>query len=189
MFIRQPITNYAKSISTSYHQKASLSKRITIAAILGALAAILQSAGGFIPIVGLLISPFATLPIILSTILSARYGFLSYLLTVLLLLLIQPSELIIFPLTTGLLGLAIGYAFHFCKRRINLIITGSLSLLCGILIVLSLFRFPLLGPSLSSINLPFLFSLIIFCFIYSWLWIEISGFLLKRLSSIFINSF
>mgnify|MGYP005610088719 FL=1 len=189
MVIHQPITNYAKSISTTYHQKASLSKRITIASLLGALAAILQSAGGFIPIVGLLISPFATLPIIFSTILSIRYGFLSYLLTIFLLLLIQPSELIIFPFTTGLLGLAIGYAFHFCKRRINLIITGSLSLLSGILIVLFLFRFPLLGPSLSTINLPLLILLIIFCFLYSWLWVKISGFLLKRLSFFFINSF
>lgn len=63
------------------------------------------------PGIGYLISFLATLPIFLVTSLSIRQGILSYILTILLLFIIQPSELIIFPFTTGLLGIAIGVAF------------------------------------------------------------------------------
>jgi len=184
MFLLQSITDHAKMISNNFNKTASISKKITSIALLASLAAILQSAGGFVPIVGLFISPFATAPVIISTILSARYGWIGYLLTTLLLILIQPSEVIIFVFTTGLIGIGIGYAFHLWKRRLSLIIAGSLFLLSGIIMVLFIFQFPLLGPSIhSSASTPFLLALGVFSFLYSWLWVEISILVLKRLKS------
>ena len=186
MFLFQSATEHVSELLKSFNQNASLSKRITIFSLLAALAAILQSAGGFIPFVGLMISPFATAPVIISTVLSLRYGLIGYLLTILLLFIIQPSEILIFAFTTGLLGFGIGVAYYCFKKRLSLILTGALFLLSGIVIVLFLFRFPLLGPSIQA-DLSFLFFLSLsgFCFLYSWLWVEISLVLLKRISIIF----
>src|SRR6478735_5589776 len=108
----QPISMHAKVFSDSFNETASMTKKLTTIALLTTLSAILQSAGGFIPVAGLFISPFATTPVIISTALSGKYGFLGYLLTIFLLVLIQPSEVLIFTFTTGLLGIGIGLAFH-----------------------------------------------------------------------------
>jgi hypothetical protein len=140
-------------IHNSFNKSASFSKKITIIALLRTMAATLQAAGGLIPIAGLFISPLATAPSILSVVLSARYGLLSYLLTLFLLVIVQPSEVLIFAFTTGLLGIGIGFAFRVWERRLSLIMTGAVFLFSGILIVLHVFRFPLLGPSGGSIIL------------------------------------
>ena len=84
---------------------------------MSALATMFQAAGNLIPGIGLFISPFATLPIFGYLLLYSR-GVLSYLLTILLLFIIEPSELIVFPFTTGLLGIALGLSFIQFKRRI-----------------------------------------------------------------------
>lgn len=168
-------------MSDSFYKTSSISKRMTVTALLSVLSVILQSAGGFIPVVGLFISPFATAPVILSTSLSPRYGFLGYILTLFLLFLIQPSELIIFAFTTGILGIGIGFGYHLWKRRISLILAGMVGLLSGTLIVLFILQFPILGPSVGSMNnIAFLLSLALFSFLYSWIWVEISVFLFKR---------
>ena len=183
MFLLQPITKHAQNISDTFHRTASRPKKITTTALLCTLSAILQSAGGFIPVVGLFISPFTTAPMILSTILSARYGFLGYLLTIFLLFLIQPSEVIIFAFTTGLLGIGISFAFHLWKRRLSIIIASTIALLSGILLLLFVFQFPVLGPSIQpSISLSFLLPLALFSLLYSWIWVELSVFLFKRWS-------
>ncbi|MFJ8256717.1 hypothetical protein ACIQ4Z_05470 [Peribacillus asahii] len=183
MFLLQPITQHAQNISDTFHRTASRSKKITTAALLCTLSAILQSAGGLIPVVGLFISPFATAPVILSTILSARYGFLGYLLTIFLLFLIQPSEVIIFAFTTGFLGIGISFAFHLWKKRLSITIASAIFLLSGILLLLFVFQFPVLGPSIQpSISLLFFLPLALFSLLYSWIWIELSVFLFKRWS-------
>jgi len=182
MFLLQPITQHAENISDTFHRTASRAKKITTAALLCTLSAILQSAGGLIPVVGLFISPFATAPVILSTILSARYGFLGYLLTIFLLFLIQPSEVIIFAFTTGFLGIGISFSFHLWKKRLSITIASAIFLLSGILLLLFVFQFPVLGPSIQpSISLLFL-PLALFSLLYSWTWIELSVFLFKRWS-------
>lgn len=186
MFLFKSVSEHANKLSNSFNQTASLSKQITIFALLAALAAILQSAGGFIPVVGMLISPFATAPVIVSSVLSLRYGFVGYLLTILLLFLIQPSEVLIFAFTTGLLGFGIGFGYYFFKKRLSVLLTGAIFLLSGIVIVLFIIQFPILGPSIqASTSMPFLLSLSGFCFLYSWLWIKISLVLLKRFNTIF----
>ena len=183
MFFLQPITKHAKIMSDTFNKTASISKRMTVTALLAALAVILQSAGGFIPVAGLFISPLATAPVILHTVLSARYGFLGYLLALFLLFLIQPSEVIIFAFTTGLLGIGIGFACHVWKKRLSIIMSGTIALLGGILILLFAFQFPVLGPSIRpSTSLHMFLLLALFSFLYSWIWVEISGFLFKRLN-------
>lgn len=183
MFFCQSITKHAKMMSESFYKTNSISKRMTVTALLAALTVILQSAGGFMPVVGLFISPFATAPVILSTSLSPRYGFLGYILTLFMLFLIQPSELIIFAFTTGILGIGIGFGYHLWKSRFSLILAGTIALLSGILIVLFIFQFPILGPAVNpSNNIQFLPLIVLFSFLYSWIWIEISVLLFRRLN-------
>ena len=105
-----------------YFKTFSYSKKLVLTALFSALAAILQSTGNFLPGIGYLISPFASLPILICTIISIPFGLKSYVLTFLLLILIQPGESFVFPFTTGIVGLGIGIALLILKRRIGIIV-------------------------------------------------------------------
>ncbi|WP_460321349.1 hypothetical protein [Paenibacillus sp. YSY-4.3] len=153
-----------------------------IIAFFSALTALLQSAGGFLPGPGYLISPFSTAPIVLSTLISLRSGLTAHALSCLLLLLIQPSELIVFPFTTGLLGLALGFGITHLKNRIQVILFSSVALWMGIALVVYAFRFPILGPTVPiNFQIDISVYVILFCLLYSGIWAEISLRLLARL--------
>ncbi|WP_233713472.1 YybS family protein [Lederbergia citri] len=178
------ISNDAKKIHDTFNQH-SPTKKLVLFSLLSCLAAVFQAAGGFIPVIGLFISPLSTAPIIVCTILSLRYGLLSYLLTILLLFFFQPTELIVFPFTTGLLGLGIGFSFLFFKKRFSILFGGTASLFIGILAVLYIFKFPLLGPVAStSFNVFTTGSILLFSLFYSWIWIEISVTSFKRIKKL-----
>lgn len=161
---------------------ATQTKTLIIIAFFSVLTALLQSAGGFLPGPGYLISPFSTAPIVLSTLISLRSGLTAHALSCLLLLLIQPSELIVFPFTTGWLGLALGFGMTHLKNRIQVILFSSVALWMGIALVVYVFRFPILGPTVP-INFQVDISVYVFLFslLYSSIWTEISLRLLARL--------
>lgn len=162
-------------------------QKLVIAAILSSVAAVMQAAG-IIPGVGYLISFMATAPIIIAVFLSSVHGLLAYGLAVILLLIIQPSELIVFPFTTGLLGIGMGFSLCYLGKRIYVILVSGVFLCLGISLILYVFNFPVLGP-VAGTNfsiIPFL-SIYIFSFFYSWFWLEISRKLLSRLIEILIK--
>jgi len=167
-------------------RKHSNGKRLVTCAFLACMASILQAAGGFLPGIGFMISPFATLPILIGTMFSLRMGVLSYFLTTLLLFILVPSELFIFPFTTGLLGIGIGAAFSIFTKKLSIILMGASFLTFGILSLLYLFHFPVLGPVLSgSISFRASVGIFLFSFFYSWIWVEIGLFIFRKLKSIF----
>jgi membrane-associated HD superfamily phosphohydrolase len=154
---------------------------LVFSALLGTMAALFQSAGGFLLGIGYFISPLATAPIILSTVFSARYGLMAYSITIALLAIIQPSELFVFPFTTGLLGLAIGVGLRLFKRRISIVSFGAFALLSGILTLLYVFQFPILGPVVSqSLSIIAIMGIYLFSFIYSIFWIEVYLYVSRR---------
>ncbi|MBS8263972.1 hypothetical protein DYI25_05935 [Mesobacillus boroniphilus] len=160
-------------------------KRLIFGSVLACMAAVFQAAGGYLPGIGYLISPLATLPILICAMFSLPIGVLSYILTIILLIIVEPSELIVFPFTTGLLGLGIGVGFSFLRKRLSIISVGAISLLIGIMILIYVFRFPILGPTLSgSISFLTTVSISSFAFFYSVLWVEIGLFFFKRLRPI-----
>ncbi|MCJ7843098.1 hypothetical protein MUB24_19900 [Lederbergia sp. NSJ-179] len=164
-----------------YLKTFSYSKKLVLTALLSALAAILQSTGNLLPGVGYFISPFATAPILICTMVSISFGLQSYVLTILLLILIQPSEFFVFPFTTGLIGIGIGIALHILQRRIGIIVFTSLLLLGGICFLLYIVQFPVLGPIASnSFSIKIIGFIYIFSFIYSWGWVELSRFIFKK---------
>ncbi|MGM0753781.1 MAG: hypothetical protein ACQET6_17865 [Bacillota bacterium] len=161
--------------------------KFSLVSIFSCIAAILQAAGGILPGIGYLISPLATAPILLCSIFSIPFGMISYFLTMMLLFILQPTELIVYPFTTGLLGIGIGGAFHFFGERISIVATGAILLMVGIMSLLFILGFPVLGPA-SPGSFSFLTTGIIFlfAFLYSWLWVELALILYKRLKRMII---
>lgn len=181
MYFLKLISDEVTPSQLTFH-KQSKTRQFVFGALFASLAAVLQAAGGLLPGVGYLISPFATAPILLCAMLSFPLGVLSYILTNLLLLILQTSELMVFPFTTGLLGLSVGAAFHFLKMRLTIIITGAIVLTLGILSLLYVFHFPVLGPIVSKSFSFFITSgIFLFSFLYNWIWVEVGLFCFKRL--------
>ncbi|KXY38716.1 hypothetical protein AT257_24585 [Bacillus cereus] len=165
-----------------HKRKVTPASRLVITALLGSFAAIFQSAGNLIPGIGLFISPFATLPIFLAIWYSIREGVLSYILTIFLLFIIEPSELIVFPFTTGLLGIALGVSFLQFKRRIWVISFSAICLLIGIMIILDIFRFPVLGPTIhTTMDIKVITLIFILSFLYCWIYAELCRIIMNRL--------
>ena len=165
--------------------KQSKAMRLVLGSFLACIATILQAAGGFLPGIGYFISPFATLPILIGAMFSFYMGMMSYFLTFLLLFILFPSELVVFPFTTGLLGIGIGAAFSFFKKRLSIISIGAILLTIGIMSLLFVFHFPVLGPAVSdSFSLLTAGSIFLFSFLYNWLWVEIALFFFEKLKTI-----
>ncbi|KAB2330308.1 hypothetical protein [Bacillus mesophilum] len=186
MYFFKPISDEIR-LSQQKFYKRKKTTRIILTSIFSCIAATLQAAGGFLPGIGYFISPLATAPILLCSMFSIPFGVMSYFLTIMLLFVLQPTELIVFPFTTGLLGLGIGASFHFFRRRIKIILTGGLLLMSGIISLLFILRFPVLGPAVPD-SFSFLLTGCIFLFasLYSWLWVEIALIIFKRLKRIII---
>ncbi|HET7579978.1 MAG TPA: hypothetical protein VFK33_11925 [Bacillales bacterium] len=181
-FFSKSLSYHAKIIHHTVLQEWSFSKRMVFTAFLGTLACLFQSAGGYLPGIGYFISPLATAPIMLAFVLAFRSGCAAYAITLILLLLIQPSELIVFPFTTGLLGASLGVAFIRADRRISVLLSGGIALFAGILFLLFGIGFPVLGPGVaSSFNWTVGCIVLAFSILYSWVWTEIGAGLLKRL--------
>lgn len=168
--------------SPGMKEHKSITKHMVFGALCGALAALFQSAGGWLPGLGLAISPLATAPIALSTFVQYRTGVLAFILSNILLLFLQPSELMIFPFTTGLLGIGLGYSFNKCETVVAKVICSSLFLTLGIIFVLYVLQFPILGPMVKTdLSIFTLFFISIFSLGYSWLWLILFQFILVRI--------
>lgn len=158
-------------------------KKLILTAILSSFAAIFQSAGGYAPGIGFFVSAMTTLPIFLATVVSVKHGFLAYFVTILLLLFIQPSELIIFSFTTGILGLVLGFSFYKSKTRFLVVFLAGATLCMGIIAILFIFRFPVLGPGVgTSFHFRPLMLVALFSILYAWGAAEVCSFALKRLA-------
>ncbi|GEL76359.1 hypothetical protein [Tenuibacillus multivorans] len=181
MYFFKPISDEVRLYQIRF-KKNNKTMRLVLVSIFASIAAILQAAGGFLPGIGYLISPFATAPILLCSMLSIPFGVMSYFLTIMLLFILQPTELIIFPFTTGLLGLGVGASFYYFRKRLSIIMTGAILLMLGIMSLLYIFQFPILGPAVSD-SFSFLTagSIFLFTLLYSWFWVEIALIIFKRL--------
>ncbi|MFD0711392.1 hypothetical protein [Paenibacillus sp. GCM10027626] len=179
----KPVCTEISVIHKRFSTTDSATRKIIFVAFLAAVSAIFQSMGGLLPGIGFLMSPLATAPIMLSTVLSLGSGLTAYLLTMLLLFFIQPSELIVFPFTTGLLALGVGGSLLYSKSRLAVVMIGSIFLWAGIMLLLYVFRFPVMGPAVSStFNLSAIVIVYVFSLLYSWLWAEISRWFIQKIS-------
>lgn len=184
MYFFNPISDEVR-LSQIIFNKHKKTMKLILGSIFACIAAILQSAAGFLPGIGYFLSPLATAPILLCSMFSIPFGVMSYFLTIMLLFILQPTELIVFPFTTGLLGLGIGVSFYFFRKRLSIIATGAILLMIGIICLIFIFHFPILGPA-APVSFSFLTIGFLFAFSYSWLWVEIALIIFKRLKMIII---
>ncbi|MFC5466927.1 hypothetical protein [Lederbergia graminis] len=148
----------------------SKSMQLVAGASLGGLAAILQSAGIFTG-VGYIFSMMSTAPIVLACLLSMNIGVMTYFLTILLVAILQPTELFIFIFTTGLLGLSLGFSMKYLRRNILIIAFSAITLTIGISILLYGMKFAILGPSITTkISSTVILGTFAFSLLYSWIW-------------------
>lgn len=186
MYFFKPISDEVR-LSQIIFNKHKKTMKLILGSVFACIAAILQAAGGFLPGIGYFLSPLATAPILLCSMFSIPFGVFSYFLTIMLLFILQPTELIVFPFTTGLLGLGIGASFYFFRKRLSIIATGTILLMLGIKSLIFIFHFPVLGPAVSdSFSFLTTVSIFLFAFLYSWLWVEIALIIFKRLKMIII---
>lgn len=153
---------------------------VSIGGILTTLAVLFQSLPVFLPGMGLIISPLATLPIALAAVGSTNLGVISLFSSTLILLLISPQEAVIFLFATGLLGLTLGASYN--KRITQSIATATITLFIGINILIHIVGIAAFGdltPDSSLITEAFIIML--FSLIYSGMWI----FILRFFVSIF----
>ena len=134
MYFFKPISDEVR-LSQIIFNKHKKTMKLILVSIFSCIAAILQAAG-VLPGIGYFISPLATAPILLCSMFSIPLGAMSYFLTIMLLFILQPTELIVFPFTTGLLGLGIGASFYFFRKRLSIIATGAILLMVGIMLSL-----------------------------------------------------
>lgn len=186
MYFFKPISDEVR-FSQILFKKHTKTFRLILVSIFACIAAILQAAGGFLPGIGYFLSPLATAPILLCSMFSIPFGVMSYFLTMMLLFFLQPTELIIFPFTTGFLGLGIGTAFYTFRKRLSIIATGTTLLMLGMISLLFIFHFPILGPTVPH-SFSFLTTgwIFVFAFLYSWLWVELALIIMKRLKTMII---
>lgn len=148
----------------------SKTTQIVVGALLGSIAFLFQSAGIFAGI-GYLLSMMSTGPIVLASLLSFRIGMMTYFVTIFLLATFQPSELLVFPFTTGLFGIVLGVGLKYLKRGICIILFSGLCLTLGICVLLYGFKFPILGPSFPTHFSGFvILGVFTFSLLYSWVW-------------------
>jgi hypothetical protein len=181
MFWNKDIKEHILPFITIVRNRRSFAFKLVAAALMALIAAILQAAGGVIPGIGMLISPFSTAPIILSVLILPSYGILSYILSILLLVIIQPSELFVFPFTTGAMAIGIGFGFILFNKVWKVITFSSLFLCIGICLLLYIIQFPVLGPFLIEFRVLNIFIIYLFSLVYSWLWVELILRLLPKL--------
>ncbi|MCZ2257197.1 hypothetical protein [Sporosarcina sp. G11-34] len=183
MYFTKEIPSHPKDIR-QFFDTWTATHKLMFAALMAAIATVLQSAGGMFPGVSFLISLLTTAPILIGSLISFRLGAMIYMLTTFLLLIIQPSELIFFPFTTGLLGLFLGWTLLLFNRRIEIIVSSGTLLFLGMCIPLYLFAFPVFGPTiLSSFNMTVLAFIFSFSLLYCWLWLEIGLLLLRNIKN------
>ncbi|MFS0821794.1 hypothetical protein [Bacillus sp. 1P02SD] len=165
--------------------KYSKTTRIVIGALLGSIAVIFQSAGIFTGI-GYTLSMMSTGPLVLASLMSLRIGLMTYFVTVFLLALLQPSELLVFIFTTGLLGLSLGIGLKYVKKSILIILFSGSCLTLGISLLLYGLKFPILGPSITShFNSMVVIGTFAFSLLYSWIWKVVSIYVFKVLHPFF----
>lgn len=126
-------------------------KFISIGGILTSISVLFQSAPVFLPVIGLALSPFSTLPIILAAAYDISCGILILFSSALILVFISPQEAVILILTTGLLGVVSG-SLLFRKGLIISILISTFALSSGMLILTFIIGIPALGDLSDQIS-------------------------------------
>lgn len=153
--------------------------------IFTALILLFQSAPVWLHGLGLFLSPLATLPAALATVLSIPLGVVVYMAAAFLLMIVSPQEAAIFLLGTGLLGLSLGIGHK--KETLQRILISATALFIGLIFLTKLILIPVFGPlTPRSLGVEFLVFLP-FSLLYTSIWAAVIPFVLSRLDKISLS--
>lgn len=145
-------------------------KFITIGGFLTAMTIIFQSAPVFFPAIGLLFSPFSTLPIAIAAIFNISLGIAVYLSSAFILFFISMEETIILLFTTGILGIGIG-TFLFRKGMPISILFSAIGLSIGMLLLTYFIGMAAFKELTYSLPFPLVFFIyVLFSLFYACIW-------------------
>ncbi len=137
--------------------------------ILTGITALFQSAPVLLPAIGMALSPLSSLPVLLAAVIDIPMGIVVLLSSAIIIFMVSPQEAIIFILTTGPLGFAIGCLLY-RKGWILTLLLSSVCLFTGTVVLTYIVDIPALGDLSKSFSLSIVLFYLIFAFIYSSLW-------------------
>lgn len=143
---------------------------ISIGGILTTITVVFQSAPTFLPAIGLLFSPFSTLPIAIAAFYNISLGITVFLTSALFLILVNVQEAIILLFTTGLLGIVLG-TFLYRKGLFVSILFSSIILSIGMISLTYIAGISAFGDLTSLDSIPFILLIYsLFSVIYVSVW-------------------
>ncbi|PEN36881.1 hypothetical protein CN630_30860, partial [Bacillus wiedmannii] len=76
---------------------------------------------------------------------------------------------------------ALGVSFSRLRRRIWVVSFSAICLLIGIMIILDIFRFPVLGPTVhTTLDIKIILSIFVMSFLYCWIYAGFCRIILNR---------
>jgi len=166
-------------------KQREIAQIVSMGGIFTTLTVMFQATPVLLPSIGLLFSPLSTLPVALSAMYSVFSGTLTLLSGTVILLFISPQEAVIFLLTTGPLGLALGIQLNKGTSTIQTLIVSATTLFLGINVlthVVGIAAFGGLTHSFSIYLTAMVF--ILFSLGYTSIWMFLLKHLLKSLLGI-----
>lgn len=160
-------------------RKENIVRLIGLGGILTSISVLLQSAPVFIPIIGLALSPFSTLPVALAAVINVYLGMVVLLSSVLILIAVSIQEAAIFLFTTGILGIVLG-SMIFRKGRLVNILSSSIVLSIGMIILTYVVAVPGFVELLGTYSFIFIISIYL---MFSLVYVSIWAIFLKRLAN------
>lgn len=143
---------------------------VSIGGILTAFTVLFQSAPLFFPAIGLLLSPFSTLPIAIATFYRVSLGITVYVSSIMIVAFVNVQEAVILLFTTGPLGVVTG-ALLFRKGIVVSIVFSAITLFLGMISLTYIIGISPFGPLTDSTSLLFTIVIFtIFAFIYASIW-------------------
>lgn len=141
-----------------------------------AITVLLQAAPVFLPAIGMVVSPFSTLPVAIAAGINIYLGIAVLTASVLLLFFVSLQEAVILLFTTGMLGVFLGI-FLERKGMICSVVTSSIALTGGILALIYIVAIPSFEKLTECYSFP---AVTLFCFGFSVLYAGIWSFCLRK---------
>lgn len=157
---------------------------VTLGGMMAGLAALMQAAPVYWPGPGYLLAALGSLPMAVLALRSPRAAPLSALATILLLMMVHVEEAVVFSLTTGPLGLAIGYGRRAALPRLAATLLATGPLLAGMFGLTHLVGLPPLGPWPVRNALVETTVYGLFAFAYSAVWVWLFDRFSRRLAGV-----
>lgn len=157
-------------------------KYLALGALMAVISSIFQCIPAFFSEIFIILTIFSSIPIYIITRKHSTLGFLSYIVTFILITFISPHENLIFLFTNGLLGFMLGFFNNYLDNKYLICTISGIILLLSINVVTFIIGINLIGFT-YSFNLLSQCLILVFSFIYCFVLNFICSLIYKRVES------